>query len=173
MDRMAILPILHLPDPILRQKAVPVGPIDDAVRRLLDDMLETMYAAPGVGLAAPQVGVARRLLVADAAAEGQPQQPLQLVDPELTWAAETRSVREEGCLSVPEHFAEVRRPDAVRVRYRDVLDRPQEIAADGLLARCLQHELDHLDGVLFVDHLTPLKRGMLLRKYAKSRRQRD
>jgi peptide deformylase len=169
---MTILTILEAPHPVLRAKAEPVTDIDDTVRRLLDDMLETMYAAPGVGLAATQVGITKRLVVVDVSKEDEPRQPLRLINPSIVWRSAASELKEEGCLSLPDQFAEVRRPSAVEVAFIDENGESREIAAEGLLARCLQHELDHLDGVLFVDHLSSLKRNMILRKLTKARRLR-
>jgi peptide deformylase len=168
---MALLEILQAPHPLLKARAAPVDRFDDRLRRLAADMLETMYAAPGVGLAAPQVGVMERLVVADVA-EGEDRRPMVLVNPEILWRSPERATAEEGCLSLPNQFADVTRPQAVRLRYRDEQGHEHELAADGLLARCVQHELDHLDGVLFVDHLSALKRNMIMRKLIKSRRAR-
>lgn len=165
---MAILRILEVPHPILKRPAEPVGRVDDELRRLMDDMLETMYAAPGIGLAAPQVGVSKRVAVIDVSEEKN--QPLRLVDPRVTWTSERLVVAEEGCLSLPDQYAEVKRPDAVEVVYLDERGEVRTLRAEGLLARCLQHEIDHLDGILFVDHLSPLKRNMILRRLAKARR---
>jgi peptide deformylase len=136
----------------------------------MDDMLETMYAAPGIGLAAPQVGVAKRVIVIDLAKDGEPRAPLRLANPEILWVSEEDAVFEEGCLSVPEHYAEVARPAAARIRYLDYENEIREIEAAGLLATCLQHEIDHLDGVLFIDHLTALKRNIILRKLLKAKK---
>ncbi|HUA51116.1 MAG TPA: peptide deformylase [Candidatus Sulfotelmatobacter sp.] len=167
---MAKLPIITAPDPRLKLKAKPVGVVDDAVRRLMDDMLETMYAAPGIGLAAPQVGVVQRVLVLDIASGDQKPQPLRVADPEIVWASDELATYEEGCLSLPEHYADVMRPHAVKVRYRDYDNTLVELDAEGLLATCLQHEMDHLDGVLFVDHISALKRNIILRKLVKARK---
>lgn len=169
---MAVRRILIAPHPLLKLRARPVETVDDEVRALMDDMLETMYRAPGIGLAAPQVGVSRRIVVVDLAKEDQPRAPLRLVNPEITWRSEEEVVMEEGCLSLPEQFAEVTRPVAVRLRYLDETGAERSLEADGLLARCLQHEVDHLDGILFVDHLSALKRNMILRKLAKAQRAR-
>jgi peptide deformylase len=166
---MALLEILQPPHPALKTRAAPVERVDEDVRRLAADMFETMYKAPGIGLAAPQVGVTRRLLVMDVA-EGEERRPMTLVNPEILWRSEETATAEEGCLSLPSFYAEVTRPVAVRVRYLDLEGEVLEIAADGLLARCLQHEVDHLDGILFVDHLSALRRNMILRKLAKNRR---
>jgi peptide deformylase len=167
---MARLPILTAPDPRLKTKAKPVERVDDGVRRLMDDMLETMYAAPGIGLAAPQVGVSKRVIVLDLAKEGEPPAALKLANPEIVWVADEDAVFEEGCLSVPEHYAEVARPAAVRIRYLDYENASCEIEASGLLATCLQHEIDHLDGILFIDRLTALKRNIILRKLLKAKK---
>ncbi len=168
---MPKLPILIAPDPRLKKPAAPVTEFDDGLRRLLDDMLETMYAAPGIGLAGPQVGVSRRVVVIDIAGREEPPAPMRLVNPEIIWkGAETR-LHEEGCLSLPEQYAEVRRPAEIRFRYQDETGAEHEIHADGLLATCVQHEIDHLDGILFVDHLSPLRRGMIMKKVAKWKRE--
>jgi peptide deformylase len=168
---MALLEILQPPHPVLKTRASPVEAIDEDVRRLVADMFETMYKAPGIGLAAPQVGVGKRVVVIDVA-EGEERRPTTLVNPEILWRSEELATAEEGCLSLPSQFAEVTRPAAVRVRYRDADWTEHEVEADGLLARCLQHEIDHLDGILFVDHLSALRRNMILRRLAKARRAR-
>jgi peptide deformylase len=169
---MAKLPIVLAPDPVLKAKAKPVAAVDDSIRRLMDDMLETMYAAPGIGLAANQIGVLKRVLVLDVAREGDAPAPMGMANPEIVWASPEQSVYNEGCLSLPEHYADITRPAAVRVRYLDRDGKSQEIEADGLLATCVQHEIDHLDGVLFVDHLSALKRNMILKKLVKLKKQR-
>lgn len=169
---MALLPIIKAPDPRLKIKAKPVAAVDDKVRRLMDDMLETMYRAIGIGLAAPQVGVGLRVLVIDTAREGEKPQPMRLANPEIVWRSDALTMANEGCLSLPEHYADVERPAAIRLRYLDHENEIREIEATGLLATCLQHEVDHLDGVLFVDHISSLKRGMILRKLTKAKRAR-
>lgn len=170
---IATLPILITPDPALRAKARPVTPSHDAdIRALVPRMFETMYRAPGIGLAAPQVGVGLRVMVVDLMPDDKPN-PLTLINPHIVAASKATVTREEGCLSVPGQYADVTRPAQVRMRYQDIDGRPQEIEAEGLLATCLQHELDHLDGVLFVDYLTALKRNMLLRRLAKDLRAKD
>ena len=169
---MALLPIITAPDPRLKLKARPVAAVDDEVRRLMDDMLETMYQAIGIGLAAPQVGVGRRVLVVDVAREGEKPQPLKLANPEILWSSEELTTSNEGCLSLPEHYADVTRPNRVRLRYLDHQNEIRELEAEGLLATCLQHEVDHLDGVLFVDHVSAIKRSIILRKLAKAKRSR-
>jgi peptide deformylase len=169
---MAQLPIITAPDPRLKIKARPVRAVDDKIRRLMDDMLDTMYGAIGIGLAAPQVGQSSRVIVLDVARDGEKPQPLQLANPEILWRSSELATGNEGCLSLPEHYAEVTRPEKIRLRYLDYQNEIREIEASGLLAMCLQHEIDHLDGVLFVDHISSLKRGMILRKLAKAKRSR-
>jgi peptide deformylase len=164
------LDIITLPDRQLRTRSEPVERVDDEVRRFLDDMLETMYEAPGIGLAAIQVGVPRRVVTVDVAKredEDADPNPLFLINPEILWRSDERAVHEEGCLSIPEYYAEVERPASVRVRYLDRDGQLQELEADSILAVCLQHEIDHLDGTLFIDHLSKLKRDMVIRKFAK------
>ena len=165
---MTIKPLIILPDPILRQVSDPVERIDDAVRAFADDMLETMYDAPGIGLAAIQVGVPRRMLVIDLAKEEEPKAPLVFINPQILSTSDDPSLYEEGCLSIPEYYAEVERPASLTVRYQDLDGKTQELAADGLLATCLQHEIDHLNGVLFIDHISKLKRDMVIRKFTKA-----
>jgi peptide deformylase len=167
---MALLPILTAPDPALKKISAPVKQVDASIRKLMDDMLETMYHAPGIGLAAPQVGVLKRVIVLDIAREGEEPQPFRLANPEIAWVSDEDVTYNEGCLSVPEHYADVARPAACRVRYLDQDNKLQEIAAEGLLATCLQHEIDHLDGILFIDHLTSLKRNIILRKLLKAKK---
>ena len=164
---MAILPILETPDPRLRVISTPVERVDDDLRKLIDDMFDTMYDAPGIGLAAIQIGVARRLLVIDVAREDEEKNPQVFINPEIVRSSDEGSVYEEGCLSIPEYYAEVERPAVINVKYVGRDGKQHEIEADGLLATCLQHEIDHLNGVLFVDHLSALKRNMMLRKLAK------
>jgi peptide deformylase len=170
---MAVLPIIVAPDPRLKRIAEPVAKVDAETRRLMDDMLETMYKAPGIGLAAPQVGVLKRVIVIDLAREDEKPQPLRMANPELIWVSEEDAVYNEGCLSLPEHYADVTRPAAIKVRYIDHENEIRELAADGLLATCIQHEMDHLDGILFVDHLTALKRNMILRKLLKAKKSQQ
>ncbi len=170
---MALMPIITAPDPRLKAVSKPVETVDDEIRSLMDDMLETMYAAPGIGLAAVQVGVAKRIIVMDLAKEDEPRSPLFLVNPEITWVSDHDASYEEGCLSLPEHYAEVVRPAAVKVSYQDYDGEQQELEAEGLWATCVQHEIDHLDGILFVDHLTALKRNIILRKLLKAKKQKQ
>jgi peptide deformylase len=167
---MAIRDIIIAPDPRLKAVSAPVALVDDSVRALMDDMLQTMYAAPGVGLAAIQVGVPRRVVVMDIAVEGEPPQPLRFVNPELLWASEEMKPAEEGCLSLPDMFDIVERPAQARVKFLDYHGQEQEILAEGMLAVCLQHEMDHLEGILFVDHISRLKRDIILRKLTKAKR---
>ena len=167
---MAIRPILLHPDPRLKAAAKPVETIDDGLRRLARDMLETMYDAPGIGLAAPQVGVGSRLVVMDCAKGDEPPRPLVLINPAVAWASEERAPHEEGCLSIPDHFAEVTRPVAVEVTWTDLEGAPRRERFEELWAVCVQHEIDHLDGRLFIDHLGPIKRGMITRKMEKLKR---
>ena len=168
---MALLEILQAPHPVLKTKAKPVARVDDGLRRLAADMFETMYKAPGIGLAAPQVGVSERLIVLDVA-DGDERGPMTLVNPEIVWRSSDRATAEEGCLSLPGHFADVTRPQQLKVSYLTEQGLERQLEAEGLLARCVQHEIDHLDGILFVDHLTALKRNMILRKLIKTRRLR-
>ena len=167
---MAVLPIITAPDPRLKQIATPVDSVDREVRRLMDDMLETMYLAPGIGLAAPQVGALKRVIVLDLSKEGEARRPLQLANPELTWVSDQDAAYEEGCLSLPDHYAEVVRPAAIKLRYLDRDNEIRETEAGGLLATCIQHEIDHLEGILFVDHISALKRNMILRKLLKTKK---
>ena len=169
---MGLLPIITAPDPRLKIQAKPVAKVDAKVRRLMDDMLETMYHAIGIGLAAPQVGAAQRVLVVDVAREGEKPNPMRIANPEILWRSDEMTSASEGCLSLPEHYADVERPAAIRLRYLDHENEIREIDAKGLLATCLQHEIDHLDGVLFVDHISALKRGIILRKLQKAKRSR-
>jgi peptide deformylase len=167
---MALLPVLIAPDPRLKLKAKPVAQVDSTVRRLMDDMLETMYLAPGIGLAAPQVGEALRIIVADVARDEEEKQPIRMANPEILWRSDELATYNEGCLSLPEHYADVTRPAEIRVRYLDYENEIREMKAEGLLSTVIQHEMDHLQGVLFVDHISPLKRNIILRKLAKTKR---
>jgi len=164
---MAIRDIITLPDPKLRLISKPIERVDGDLNRMIDDMLATMYEAPGVGLAAIQIAEPIRLLVADAAPKDAPREPLALINPEVLWSSDARSVYEEGCLSIPEYYEEVERPASVRVGYVDRDGKTQELLAEGLLATVLQHEIDHLNGVLFIDYLSKLKRDRVVKKFAK------
>ena len=164
---MALRHIITLPDPKLRLISKPLERVDDSVRKLLDDMVQTMHEAPGIGLAAIQVAESLRMLVIDLAKKDEPPQPLHFINPEIVWSADDRSVYEEGCLSIPEYYEEVERPASVRARFVDRDGKQQEILAEGLLATVLQHEIDHLDGVLFIDHISKLKRDRVVKKFVK------
>ncbi len=167
---MTVLPIIVAPDPRLKIKATPVDAVDDDVRQLMDDMLDSMYAAHGIGLAAPQVGDTRRVIVVDVARENEDPQPMCLANPQIVAVSDNDREHEEGCLSLPDHYAAVVRPDQVRIRYLDRDNDIREIEAEGMLATCIQHEIDHLDGLLFVDHVSALKRNMILRKLQKAKK---
>jgi peptide deformylase len=164
---MAIREILIVPNPILKQVSTPVAQVDDELRALMDDMLETMYAAPGIGLAAIQIGVPKRVIVMDLAREGEEKQPRYFVNPEILWKSEETQPYEEGCLSVPEYYDEVQRPAKVRLRYLNYQGEQVEEEAEGLFAVCIQHEMDHLEGVLFIDYLSRLKREQAVKKVKK------
>lgn len=174
---MAILTVLTIPDPRLKTKAEPVDHVDDEIRTLMDDMLETMLVTDGIGIAANQVGVLKRVLVIHMTDEGQiPEpalniKPLKMVNPELLWTSDKTTVENEGCLSVPDQRGEVQRPAEVHIRYIDENNIPQELKANGYKAACIQHEIDHLNGILYIDHLSKLKRDMILRRLAKERRR--
>lgn len=167
---MAIRPIVIAPDPVLKKKAEPIAAVDDDIRQLMDDMLETMYAANGIGLAAPQIGISKRIIVVDVAPVEGPKTPMKLANPEVVWISDDDKEHDEGCLSLPEHYAPVVRPASIKVKYLDENGDSQEIEADELLAVCIQHEIDHLDGLLFVDHISSLKRNMILRKLQKQKK---
>ncbi|MBI3675962.1 MAG: peptide deformylase [Proteobacteria bacterium] len=170
---MAIRPVLIAPDPRLKTVSTPVEKVDGEVRKLIDDMLESMYAADGIGLAAVQVGVPKRIIVMDLAQKEGKNEPRVFVNPVITWASEELVTFEEGCLSVPEIWDEVERPAHIRAEYLDRDGKKQVLKADGLLATCLQHEMDHLEGVLFIDHLSRLKRSMALKKLAKAKKLKE
>ena len=170
---MAKLKLFEYPHPILKKKAEKVQKVDDELRKLLDDMLETMYASNGCGLAAPQIGVSKRIVVIDIAHEDEEPRPLYMVNPEIVWQSEEKEISEEGCLSVPGQRAEVERPAAVRIKYLDYDGKKQELEADDFLAVAAQHEIDHLDGVLYIDKLSRLKRQMLLKKLEKYRKEHN
>lgn len=163
-----IRPILQLPDPVLRKVSTPVKTIDDEIKALIKDMFETMYDAPGVGLAAIQIGVAQRVVTIDASRGEEEKQPMVFINPEIVSASAEKDVKEEGCLSIAEYYEEVERPSAVKVRYMDEKGKVKEIEAEGLLARALQHEIDHLNGVLFIDHISKLKRDRVTKKFTKA-----
>lgn len=165
---MALLPIIKLPDPILRQVSKPVERVDDDIRRLVADMLATMYDAPGVGLAAIQVAVPRRLLVLDVADKNEDPQPIAMINPEILKLGDQLRLHEEGCLSIPDTHVDIERPSTLRVRYVDETGATKELEADGLLATAIQHEIDHLDGRLIIDFLSKLRRDMVIRKFKKA-----
>ncbi|ACB94149.1 peptide deformylase [Beijerinckia indica] len=174
---MALRSIITIPDPLLRRVCDPVADVDSEIRRLMDDMLETMYDAPGIGLAASQIAVMKRVIVMDVAKRRKGEdgaeadvapQPLALANPEILWASEELSTYEEGCLSIPDYYEEVVRPARVRVGYLDRQGQRQELEADGILATCVQHEIDHLNGVLFIDHISRLKRERIVKKFSKA-----
>ncbi len=170
---MAIRPIIILPDPKLRLVSEPVKTVDDDTRKLLDEMVETMHDAPGIGLAAVQIGVLKRLVVIDLAKKDEPPQPHYFVNPEVVWSSDEKSVYEEGCLSIPEYYEEVERPARIRAKFLDRDGKPQEIEAEGLLATALQHEIDHTNGVLFIDHISKLKRDRVTKKFIKQAKQKE
>ena len=165
---MTIRPLVILPDPVLRLVSEPVGPVTAEIRRIVADMLETMYDAPGVGLAAIQVGIAKRIVTIDTSKEEGVRLPQVFLDPQVVWSSQETRIYDEGCLSIPDYYGEVERPDRVRVRFRDLDGADREIEADGLLSTCIQHEIDHLNGVLFIDHLSKLKRDRVIKKFAKA-----
>jgi peptide deformylase len=170
---MAKRQIIWLPDPVLRLVSAPVAAVDDDVRRLADDMLETMYAAPGVGLAAPQVGVSRRVIVLDVSEKDDEKTPYIMINPVIVQRSDTLNMHEEGCLSMPDVRVEIERPAEVVARYLDRDGKTQELKADGLLATCIQHEIDHLEGKLLIDYMSRLKRDMVVRRFKKLARDRD
>ena len=166
---MALRKILTEPNTILRQKSQPVDKVDAELQRLMDDMLETMYAAPGIGLAAIQVGVPKRVIVLDLASKDETKNPMYFVNPEIVDKSKNNTIYEEGCLSVPGQFAEIERPDRCHIKYLDYYGQPKEIKADGMLATCIQHEIDHLEGILFIDYLSKLKKSMIAKKLSKQK----
>jgi peptide deformylase len=167
---MALRPIIILPDTKLRIVSDPVAKVTSDMRQLVDDMFDTMYDAPGIGLAAIQVGVPHRIVTIDVAKQDEDKQPLALINPEILWTSEETSSYEEGCLSIPDYYEVVERPARVRVRFTDRDGSEKEMDADGILATCLQHEIDHLDGKLFIDHISKLKRDRVLKKFQKQAR---
>ena len=165
---MAVREILTLPDKRLRLVSGPINRIDAGVRALVEDMFETMYDAPGIGLAAIQLGVPKRVVVMDLSKKADAQEPRVFINPEITWASNETSTHEEGCLSIPEIHEEVERPERVKVRYLDLDGKAHEIEANGLFATCVQHEIDHTNGVLFIDHISKLKRDRVIKKFTKA-----
>jgi len=170
---MTIRPILTAPDPRLKAVSEPVEKVDDEIRKLADDLIESMYAADGIGLAAIQVGVPKRMLVMDIAQAQGKREPMVFINPKIVWASDEMATFEEGCLSVPDIWDDVERPAKIRAEYLDRDGKQQMLEAEGLLATCLQHEMDHLEGILFLDHLSKLKRSIALRKLAKAKRLKD
>ena len=167
---MAIRQILTEPNKLLRKKSLPVDKVDEDLKKIMDDMLETMYAAPGIGLAAIQLGIPKRVIVIDIAQKDGPKKPMFFVNPEIIHKSDNNSVYEEGCLSVPGQFAEIVRPDKCHVKYLDYHGQPKEIKAEGMLATCIQHEMDHLEGILFIDYLSKLKKSMIIKKLSKQKK---
>jgi peptide deformylase len=168
---MAVRDILIIPDKRLRQKSAAVKAVDKPLRALVDAMFETMYAAPGIGLAAIQIGEALRVVTMDLAKKDDPKAPQVFINPEVVWSSDEKATYEEGCLSIPEYYEDVERPQKVRVKYMDIDGKAREIEAEGLLATCLQHEIDHINGVLFIDHISKLKRSMVMKKFKKAAKQ--
>ena len=168
---MTIRKILTEPDPFLRQKSKPVEKVDDSIREIMDDMLETMYQAPGIGLAAIQIGIPKRIIVLDISKDPEKKEPMYFVNPEKVYTSEDQATYEEGCLSVPGQFAEIDRPDKCHIKYLDYNGDSKELKAEGLLATCIQHEIDHLEGILFVDYLSKLKRSMITKKLSKQKKE--
>ena len=167
---MALKQILTEPNKILREKSLPVDKVDEDVQKLIDDLLETMYAAPGIGLAAIQIGIPKRVIVLDIAQKDGQKNPICFINPEIIEKSINNSTYEEGCLSVPGQFAEIDRPDKCYVKYLDYHGQPKEIKAEGMLAICIQHEIDHLDGILFIDYLSRLKKSMIIKKLSKQKK---
>ena len=170
---MSVLEIIKEPNPILRKKADNVLNVDDDIRKLMDNMLETMYQAPGIGLAAPQVGVLKKVIVIDLSKDDEPKKPFFIVNPKIIWKSEELSSREEGCLSIPGYFAEIVRPKKCKLQYLDYYGKKKEVEADDLLSTCIQHEVDHCDGVLFIDYLSKLKKDMIIKRLIKAKQEKQ
>tara|TARA_X000001036_G_scaffold28224_1_gene23332 strand:+ start:1322 stop:1846 length:525 start_codon:yes stop_codon:yes gene_type:complete len=170
---MAKKKILTIPDPVLRKVSEPVTEVNSEIKKLLDDMLETMYAAPGIGLAAVQIGILKRVIVIDLSKEGEKKEPLFIINPHITSKSNELISYEEGCLSIPNQFAEVKRPNKCKINYLDYNGKKKDITTDGLLATCIQHEIDHLNGILFIDHLSKLKKDLILKKTKKQKKEID
>lgn len=168
---MALREILTEPNEILRQKSLPVEKVDGHLQQLMNDMLDTMYAAPGIGLAAIQIGVPKRVIVLDLSSKDEPKNPMCFVNPEIITKSENKSTYEEGCLSVPGQFAEIDRPDKCHIKYLDYNGQQKEIKAEGMIATCIQHEMDHLEGILFIDYLSKLKKTMIVKKLSKQKKE--
>ena len=167
---MALREILTEPNEILRKKSLNVEKVDKDLQNLMDDMLETMYAAPGIGLAAIQIGIPKRVIVLDLASKDEPKNPMYFINPEIIEKSNNNLTYEEGCLSVPGQFAEIDRPDKCHLKYLDYYGQPKEIKAEGMLATCIQHEIDHLEGILFIDYLSKLKKSMIIKKLSKQKK---
>ena len=170
---MAVMDIVTLPDPILREQSVPVERVDDDLRRLVENMFETMYDAPGIGLAGIQVGVPRRLFTVDCLGEDEVRNPICMINPQIIWQSDALNTYEEGCLSIPEYYAEVDRPAEVKIKFLDQFGKDKELHCDGLLATCVQHEFDHLNGALFIDYISKLRRDRVVKKFTKLAKQSD
>jgi len=168
---MALKEIKILPDKILREKSAPVEKVNNEIRKLMDDMLQTMYAAPGIGLAAIQIGIPKRVVVMDLSKDKEKKDPFYLVNPEIVWKSENLVSYEEGCLSIPNQFAEIDRPEKCHVKFLDYFGKQQLIKADGLFSTCIQHEIDHLNGILFIDYLSKLKKNMIIKKLSKQKKE--
>tara|TARA_B100000945_G_scaffold310564_1_gene302669 strand:+ start:835 stop:1359 length:525 start_codon:yes stop_codon:yes gene_type:complete len=168
---MAIKTILTVPDPILRKKSLQVDKVDKEIKKLMDDMLETMYKAPGIGLAAVQIGVLKRVVVMDVSRETDKKEPMYFVNPEIVWKSNEKVTYEEGCLSIPNQFANIERSEKCTVKYLDYFGAEKEIQAEGLLATCIQHEIDHLNGILFIDYLSKLKKDIIVKKLLKNKKE--
>ena len=170
---MSIRNIIIEPDPILRKKSTTLETVDDSIRKILDDMLYTMYNAPGIGLAAVQIGILKRLIVIDVSKKEEEKKPLFLINPEITYQSKETSIYEEGCLSLPGYFAEIERPAKCKINYIDYHGKKAELEAEGLLSTCVQHEIDHLNGILFIDYLSKLKKDMIIKKLKKQKKEID
>tara|TARA_B100000945_G_scaffold108992_1_gene86422 strand:- start:624 stop:1148 length:525 start_codon:yes stop_codon:yes gene_type:complete len=168
---MAVKKILSIPDPILREKSIPVKKVDKDIKNLMDDMIETMYNAPGIGLAAIQIGIPKRVIVMDISKDKDKKNPMFFINPKIIWKSKVLSTYEEGCLSIPNQFAEVQRPDKCHFKYLDYNGKEKEIKAEGLLSTCIQHEIDHLDGILFIDYLSKLKKDIIIKKVSKNKKE--
>ena len=168
---MAVKKILSIPDPILREKSIPVKKVDKDIKNLMDDMIETMYNSPGIGLAAIQIGIPKRVIVMDISKDKDKKNPMFFINPKIIWKSKVLSTYEEGCLSIPNQFAEVQRPDKCHFKYLDYNGKEKEIKAEGLLSTCIQHEIDHLDGILFIDYLSKLKKDIIIKKVSKNKKE--
>ena len=170
---MSILTIVKEPDPILRKKSLPVKEVNGEIKKLMKNMLETMYAAPGIGLAAVQVGILKRIMVIDISVDSSLKKPIFFVNPKIVWKSDILETKQEGCLSIPGHFGNIKRPEACHVRYLDYSGKEKILKADGLLATCIQHEIDHCNGILFIDHLSKLKKNFIVKKLIKAQKNQE